>query len=166
MVRNVMMVYFVLLALFSPFVIKILMSIGPRDLPNFSITFLLTALVMMLIPTVAFITGEVEKGLTLALGFGFLHSFVKAFNEEVIFRGVLPRIMGKGIWPDIVSSIIFGIFHLAVTGASILAMLLLMLLGFVWAMVRNRFGLLGAVGSHASYNVAVLGALPMLFGVG
>jgi len=163
-VKNVMLAYFILLALLSPFVIKILMDIGPKDIPNFSIGFITTAIVMFAIGSITLITGEVEGGLALALGFGLLHSFVKAFNEEVIFRGVLPKIMGGGLWPDIISSVLFGLFHVAVTGAAWYAIIFLSVLGFVWAMMRNYIGIMGTTGSHFAYNLAALGVLPKLFG--
>lgn len=169
MVRNTMLAYFLLIAVFSPFVMKSLLRLGPQDLPNFTIMFILTSAVLMIVPAVThLVTGEIEQGLTLALGFGFLHSFVKAFNEELIFRDVLPSIMGNGmvasIYVDIVSSLAFGVFHLAVTNVNILAMLFLSALGFVWSQVYKRFGLMGSTGSHIAYNLAVLGVLPKMFG--
>lgn len=163
-VRNIMLAYFMLLAMFSPFVIPILLKLNLDDIPGFSIGFILTAIVMLIIPF-ARITGEVEKGITLALGFGFLHALVKAFNEEVLFRAVFPRIMGNTIWAGIISSILFGIFHLAVTGVSIIAVIFLSCLGFVWYLVYKRFGLMGSTGSHFAYNLAVLGVLPTLIGI-
>lgn len=163
MVKNVLLVYFILLAVFSPYVIQILNRIGPQDIPNFTIGFVLTAAVMLVVP-VASITGEVEKGLTLALGFGFLHGLIKAFDEEIIFRGVLPKIMGGTRAADIVSSIIFGVFHLAVSGANIFVMLLLMGLGIAWVFMRDRFGLMGSTGSHFAYNLAALKVLPKIIG--
>lgn len=163
MVKNVLLVYFVLMAMFSPVVIQILQRMGPADIASFSVAFIITAAVMLVVP-VASITGEVEKGLTLALGFGFLHGFIKAFDEEIIFRGALPQLMGGSIYADVISSIIFGVFHLAVSGANIFVMLLLMGLGMVWALVRSRFGLMGSTGSHFAYNLAALKVLPKIIG--
>ena len=163
-VKNVLLVYFILIAVFSPYVIQILQKIGPQDIPSFSIGFLLTAAVMLVIPNVFSVTGEVEKGLTLALGFGFLHGLIKAFDEEIIFRGVLPKIMGGSRYADMVSSVIFGVFHLAVSGANIFVMFMLMGLGFVWSLMRDRFGLMGSTGSHFAYNLAALKVLPKIFG--
>jgi membrane protease YdiL (CAAX protease family) len=165
LVRNVMLAYFILLAILSPFVIQILMKIGIDDIPSFSMVFILTALVMYLVPFITGITGEVERGLTLALGFGFLHGFVKAFNEEVIFRGVLPRMMGNK-YGGIISSVAFGFFHLAVTGVNWLAMVFLSILGFVWYLIYQRYGIMGSTGSHFAYNLAALGVLPTLLGGG
>ncbi len=165
MVRTVLVTYFFLLALFSPIVIQILSGIGLQDIPNFSIGFILTAVVMLVVPAMFLVTGQLETGLSMALGFGFLHSMVKAFNEEIVFRGVLPKIMGGSIYADIISSVTFGVFHFAVTGVNWMAMFLLMGLGFVWVLVRNRFGLMGSTGSHFAYNLGVLGVLPQLIGV-
>jgi len=164
-VRNVMLAYFILLAILSPFVIKILLGIGIQDVPNFSIGFVITALIMFAIGgAVTLLTGEVEKGLTLALGFGLLHSLVKAFNEEVIFRGVLPSIFGKSLYSDILSSVLFGVFHVAVTNASLAGIVFLIGLGFIWSQVRNHLGLMGSTGSHFAYNLAALGVLPKILG--
>lgn len=164
-VRNVMLAYFILLAILSPFVIPILMKIGLQDVPAFSIGFVLTTIVMLVVPIVTGLTGEIESGLTLALGFGFLHSFVKAFNEEIIFRGVLPKVMGGSTTAGVVSSILFGVFHFAVTGGSIFAIAFLSVLGFIWWLVYKRFGLFGSTGSHFAYNLAALGVLSKLIGV-
>jgi len=165
-VKNVMLAYFILLALLSPFVIQILMDIGFQDVPNFSIGFVITAIVMFAIGSITVITGEIEGGLTLVLGFGLLHSFVKAFNEEVIFRGVLPKLIGGTMVADVVSSIVFGVFHVAVTGASWYAIIFLSILGFIWSQMRRYIGVMGTTGSHFAYNLSALGVLPKLLGGG
>lgn len=164
-VRNVMLAYFILLALLSPFVIKVLMGISINDIPNFTITFIITAIIMFAIGTITTLwTGELEAGLKVAFGFGFLHSLVKAFNEEVIFRGVMPQFFGKGYIADIISSVAFGVFHVAVTGGAWTAIIFLSALGFIWTMVKNKFGVMGSTGSHFAYNLSVLGVLPKLLG--
>jgi membrane protease YdiL (CAAX protease family) len=165
MVRNVMLAYLILLAIFSPYVIPELAKLGVQEVPGFVIGFALTTIVMLIVPFVTGLVGEIEKGLTLALGFGFLHSFVKAFNEEVLFRAVLPKVMGGSIYAGLISSVFFGLFHMAVTGFSIVAMIFLSVLGFVWYLVYQRFGLMGSTGSHFAYNLAALGVLPSLFGI-
>ena len=123
---------------------------------------------MLLLPYgMSLFAGEVESGLTLALGFGFLHAMVKAFNEELIFRDALPSIIGgkaKLLYVDIVSSVAFGAFHFAVSGASLLVMAFLSVLGFIWSQVYRRFGLMGSTGSHFAYNLAALGVLSKVFG--
>jgi len=168
-VKDVMLAYFMLLGILSPFVIQVLLRIGLQDIPAFSLLFIATSVIMLILPTIKGVTGEVEKGITLALGFGLLHGIVKAFNEEVIFRGVLPKLMGdrgKGInyIAGIASSLAFGIFHLAVTGVNWLAMIFLSCLGFIWYLIYKRYGIMGSTGSHFAYNLAALGVLPQLLG--
>lgn len=165
MVRNTMTVYLMLLAVFSALVFKELVKIGPQDLPGFTIGFIVTAALLMGLNTFGLsgsILGQIEPGLTMALGFGLLHAMVKAFDEELIFRGVLPTFLGGSIYADILSSVFFGLFHFAVTGADLFAMIFLMGLGFVWALLRRRMGLLASTGSHFAYNLMALGVLPMI----
>jgi membrane protease YdiL (CAAX protease family) len=169
-VRPVFLAYFILLAILSPFVIRVLLQIAqPQELGNFAIGFILTAVVVFVVPTI--IAGAVSvETLKLAVGFGFLHAFIKAFDEEIIFRGVLPKLLAKGHvflglnWGDVIASVLFGVFHLAVSGASIPAMLFLMVLGLVWCLVRNKLSLMGSAGSHFAYNLMALGVLPKLIG--
>jgi membrane protease YdiL (CAAX protease family) len=165
-VKTVMMAYFILMALFSPLVLEVLKKIGPQDIPAFAVGFIPTALFMLILGLAGFsLTGEIEKDLTLSLGFGFLHSFVKAFDEEVIFRGVLPKLMGGTRAAGIVSSLFFGLFHVGVLlmlpeGVTLFmivtSMVFLSVLGFVWYLIFKRFGLMGSTGSHFAYNFMLL----------
>jgi hypothetical protein len=138
--------------------------------------FIATSLAMLLIPKLI-TAGSIEASVAvqMAFGFGFLHAFVKAFNEEVIFRQILPIVAGLG---DIISNVLFGIFHIAVviSQLSLLKMPvtfwtvaapvgILVVLGFLWAKIRDRFGLMGATGSHFAYNLGVMQLLPKVFGV-
>jgi hypothetical protein len=175
-VRNVFLTYFILLALLSPYVLKTLLEVGPNDIPSFSIGFILTVIPLVLLPLgIKLFTGQIETGLQLALGFGLLHSLVKAFDEEIIFRGALPKIIGIGTPAMIVTSVLFGIFHfgvlmlqvqqglLTLTNA-VYGMILLMGLGFVWALVAKKFGLLASTGSHFAYNLSAMGVLNKILG--
>ena len=49
-------------------------------------------------------------------------------------------------------------------GANVVGMFTLILMGMVWAFVRTKTGLMGAVGSHVAWNMMALGLLPVLFG--
>lgn len=77
--------------------------------------------------------------------------------EETVFRDVLPDYMG-----DLLSSVAFGFFHLAVYDASIPLMVVAMGLGLVFALIRERFGIAGAMGAHAAWNLKALGILDQL----
>lgn len=129
---------------------------APISISRFGITFLLTSLALVAIPMV--VLGGLEN-VRLAFGFGLIQAFVIAFTEENVFRDILPR-AGLG---DIWSNVLFGVFHVAAFGASIFGMFFMMLLGFVFAMIRTRFGILGAVGAHASWNMKSYGLLDKIF---
>jgi len=113
------------------------------------------------------------------MGFGLLYAFVMAFDEEAVFRYLLPKVAGLG---DIVSNIFFGLFHFFVLYAetSILLdagkiteimqwsiitfdVITLVGLGFVWAWMRDHAGgIIGSTGSHFAYNCAKYGVLTAL----
>ena len=184
---HVMLIYLILYVLFaSSFAIAVrgkvpIFAKGLTDLRNFVITFGLTAAVMFFIPLIFLQQASVEIFI-LALGFGLLHSFVKAYIEEIVFRWILPIGFRIG---DIFSNILFALFHMSVLtsvliaqgisfeiaiASAIVPMTVLFFLGMLWAWMRgpngSRFGIAGAVGSHFSYNLASLGILAAMLGVG
>ena len=139
----------------------------PKVIQNFIIAFIITAALMTILPTIIVKTASLEF-ITLSLGFGLLHGFVKAYIEEVVFRYALPIAFGLG---DIFSSLLFALFHISVILLSpsmvfgldlILRFTLLFALGLIWSLTRNKLGLMGSIGSNFAYNLAVLGALPIL----
>ncbi len=146
---------------------------------NFIGLFAITTVIVT--PFAAFIVESSFEIIILALGFGMLHGFVKAYIEEVIFRFAIPTALGST--PDnpklsagVISSVLFGFFHFGVLTAtasglitaSILApdlfwtfviqnTLILTALGMVWWFIFNRFGLMGSTGSHLAWNLIALG---------
>lgn len=135
----------------------------------FAIFFSLTSIVLILIPTHIMGTLASFEAVKIAIGYGILYGFVKAFIEEVIFRRILPKVVGLG---DLISNILFGLFHISMltmygfTGVQlVLAFALLTMLGLIWAKVRDIGGIMGSTGSHLAYNLAVLGSLPAVLGV-
>ena len=172
-VRFVLTLYFFLyLIMVSPLGKKLpTFTQGPQAIQNFIIGFIITAAVMTVIPLFLVKASSLEF-VTLSLGFGLLHGFVKAYIEEIVFRYALPIAFGFG---DIISSILFASFHISVivlSGAAglgfdmVFRFILLFALGMIWSFTRNRLGILASVGSHFSYNLFVLGAIPSFFGVG
>jgi len=159
MVRNTMMVYFGLMAVMAPLVLPTIMKIGLEEVPMFSLGFIVTSVLMLTVPNIltSLLAGQVEANIALVLGFGFLHGFIKAFFEEVIFRGALPTFIG-----DIWSSVAFGLFHFGITGVPLAGAVFLMGLGYLWAKVRDSMGLMGATGSHFAYNLGVMGILSQM----
>lgn len=144
---------------------------------NFVMGFAATAAIFLLIGSIGMIssffkqaTVEIAVGTfsITGIGFGFLWGGTKAWVEEVIFRKVLPVNLGFG---DIISSGLFGIFHLAVllgvyglTPIQCIApVLLLTSLGIMWSRVRNWIGIAGCAGSHFAYNLGVMNLLGVIF---
>lgn len=173
--RTTLQIYFVLLGITMAAFAAGLPKIPIESIVNFFLMFLLTSGAVLLLQP--FLGGTLSsfENIRLALGFGFLHAFVKAFNEEVVFRFILPITAGLG---DVISNIAFGFFHLAVIVANLTAqglavsyasvllpVGLLMLLGYLWAKMRDRFGLMGATGSHWAWNLGALGILKGALGI-
>lgn len=159
--RNEIFVYLLLqVSVLSAFAIKLpTLSLSPMFFLNFIVGFVIFSLFIMLIPRLSsLVMGAV--GVT-ALGYGFIHVFVKAYTEEVVFRNILPRI-GLGY---IISNILFGFFHFAVSGGSIATMFFLTILGFVFTLFYKMLGTMGAVGAHVAYNSWVMGILERIFRV-
>ena len=100
------------------------------------------------------------------LAFGLLFAFVKAFDEEVVFRHILQKVAGLGIY---IQAIMFGLFHTAMLFATvylvsgmagvIASMGLLTILGIIWGFMSasGKNGLMLALGSHFAWNLTVLG---------
>jgi len=94
------------------------------------------------------------------ISFGFLWAFVKAFWEEVIFRGALVNI-STGIFNTLAigSSVLFGLFHWGIMGVGIIGVIFLVILGIAWTFMARKWGLMAAVGSHFAYNIWALGLI-------
>jgi len=159
--RNEIFVYLLLqVSVLSAFAIKLpTLNLSPAFFINFIVGFAIFSLFIMLIPKLTVLTmGAV--GVT-ALGYGFIHVFVKAYTEEVVFRNILPKI-GLG---HIISNVLFGFFHFAVSGGSVVTMIFLTVLGFVFTLFYKMLGTMGAVGAHVAYNSWVMGILKRIFRV-
>lgn len=139
---------------------------GLKSMIPFGIMAVLTLVIA--IPFSWVVTSASMEFVTIALGFGLLHSFVKAYIEELVFRYYLPLVVGLG---DVLSSILFGLFHLSVTymtgnPAPVQTILLLMGLGYFWSLVRRLFqsqgigaGIAASTGSHFAWNLVALGLI-------
>lgn len=176
--REIMLIYFLLFLVtrVSLGSTPSTMKVKEEGLLNFLLMFTVTAGILLVVSIVAPLAGVFAGGMELTLGavtvsvlgFGILHAFIKAYIEEDVFRDALPR-AGLG---DVLSNVIFALFHLsvfftvynfgmvqAVTGA-----VTLFVLGMVWSQVRNNFGIMGSTASHTVWNIFAMGALSMLAG--
>lgn len=137
-------------------------AVTPFTLAGFFIAFFITAFLVLALPTTFIGSFEAIK---LAMGFGLLHGFVKAFDEEIVFRYLLPKVARLG---DAISSLLFGFFHFGIFMMfgltwyeAIIPVVILTGLGYLWAKMRDNkyIGLLGSTGSHYAFN---LGAFKIL----
>lgn len=175
MVREVLLIYFILFLIVRVTLGGKVSTVRPgASWASFIIAFILTSVAVMAFgliggaAEVASLTSHIPQAAVgvSALGFGALHAFVKAYIEEDVFRAALPRMAGFG---DIISSVIFGAFHLSILimqgmilQLALIPMAVLVVLGMVWSQVRNHFGIMGAVGSHFAWNLFAIG---VLFGI-
>lgn len=151
---------FLQMAILSAFAIPLpTINVNPTSFINFIVGFTIFSVVVLIIPK--FIPSMMGSVAVTALGYGIIHSFVKAYTEEVVFRAILPSV-GLG---TILSNVLFGVFHLLATDANIAAMLFLTALGFVFTFFKRYLGTMGAVGAHVAYNSWVMGILDKVFGV-
>lgn len=164
-IQLILLVYLVMEALIIASLDLTLPTLGvsPLELMYFGIGFIITAfLVYVTVPAAIASTFEIA---TLAGGLvligGILYVFVKAFVEEIIFRGILEKHVGR-----FMQAILFGIFHFAILsagGASWQAVLIgaffLGFLGLAWSYTKDFMGLMGAVGSHTAWNLHAVGLL-------
>jgi len=121
----------------------------------FFATFFLFAGFMYVLPfqTGAHMFQIIPGSLAIALPFMLLFAFVVGYTEELIFRGTLPAFLG-----DVVSNVLFGVFHLFAYSGNIWSILIAIAFGFGFAFTRDQFGLMGAVGMHTAWNLKILGA--------
>ncbi len=170
-VTNVLMVYLILqctvLAAFAKGLPTL--SATPDMLILSLVGFLGTAFLVTIIPsaiTGAFDIVSISSSVltTSLLLFAVAYCFVKAFIEEVIFRGILMDQVG--LLPQ---ALMFGSFHFAMLsagGASFLAVIVgaivLTSLGIVWGKMTQAGGILLSTGSHVAWNLAAIGVLGVL----
>lgn len=197
MVRQTMIIYFFTFLLVYTAVNGKPKSMDGESLWNFILGFIATSVILL---GLSFVIAPLLSAANIAepvviasisitgLGFGVLHGFVKAYIEESVFRWALPKLANLG---DIISNILFGVFHTAVLvtvtipalvvdgtladlGAAnwtyaIMPVIMLVVLGFVWSYIRGTnggglgWGIMGATGSHMAYNLFALGILPLIF---
>ena len=197
-VKEVLLIYFIalLISMFGAMAAgkpNILRISGDREtLTNFLLGFMGTSAFLMVLVGAGGAFGQLftQAAVDIPLGvltvtgisFGIYHGLVKAYVEEVIFRQILPRMLGVGAitkrtifgifrFGDLFSNILFAAFHLAVlTGPlgltlaqSMAPLLLLFMLGMAWSKLRDVIGIAGSTGSHLAYNLFALGILGSVF---
>jgi membrane protease YdiL (CAAX protease family) len=165
--EKMLIVYFFITLSFFALYDKKLPSISftATNLAMFILAFTVTVAVVYLIQSfgqpVAGIVASTAT-LKLALGFGLLHGIVAVFNEEIVFRYVIPSIVGDSLMAGVWSSLLFGILHFGLRGVGILGVAVLSMLGFIWYIAKRSFGLTAAMGSHYAWNLGAYGALSKL----
>lgn len=86
---------------------------------------------------------------------------IVATSEEIIFRGVIFRFLYQYHWVIawIGSSLIFSIFHFAVSQGNLSNLALIFIIGIVLAWLVDRFNLGVTIAVHWVWNIFVLGAI-------
>lgn len=103
---------------------------------------------------------------TRSVGILLTHALVVAIGEELLFRYGFPGLIQRaGVAPivaQLVSAILFGLFHWTAYGGSPGSMIVAMILGALFGAITVRFrnGLIIAMAAHAAYNLTVLGFTP------
>ena len=171
LMTNVLYMYmfmFVIARVTLPKVEKAQFPLGKAAM-NFMAMFIVTAIVMLFLPssvTALMAAGSFDASILFAVSFGVIYALVKAYIEEDVFRNRISVVAGeKG------QAFLFGLFHFFVlvalfgfTTTLIIPIALLMVLGFIWGIMQNKFGTLGSTGSHFGFNAYILGILPRMLG--
>lgn len=156
-IREILLLYMIMTFAFS-------LVYFPRELKrpfsseiiNFIIVFFISAGILYIIPFDKLMMYSLASDIANAKifwAFIVLYSFVVAYTEELVFRGVLPRYFG-----DIISNIIFSVFHFYVYSGNYIYLTMAFIAGIVFSIIKNKFGLMGAAGAHAAWNLKVLNA--------
>lgn len=120
---------------------------------NFFVFFIGSAIIFTILPALGLFA---TFGTSLAIQYGIIQAFVVAYTEETIFRGILPDFFG-----DLWSSVIFGLFHWAISG-SWWFVIFATSAGLLFAFIRDKFGLYASMGVHSAFNLKTLGLLDKL----
>lgn len=111
-------------------------------------------------------SGQLEAmNRTASLSFIFAELLVIAPVEEITFRRMIPDYLAswgvKGIYRILLSASIFAVFHISVTHGNIASMAIIAVVAVVWQYLADnkQYGLPFTVGSHAAYNLVILGVL-------
>lgn len=133
-----------------------------RFLTGFLIGFLMFSIVMLLM----YVTGTIEISQSISVGFKYIPAIlailpgwiVQSSTEEIITRGWLMHIIGakhNHALGFIISSILFGVLHIFNPGVSLLSILNIVLVGFLFGLyVIETKDVWGACGLHAAWNFA------------
>jgi len=89
---------------------------------------------------------------------GFFTTLIQSLSEEVVFRGILLKIMSseKGIWFGVlVSSVLFGLLHAFNSNFSLSALIVLFVAGIFYSLYKIKLdngSLWGVFGFHTAWN--------------
>lgn len=131
---------------------------GQRNPLNFFIFFIASTIIFITLPALTGLKLFATLGIASAVQYGIIQSFVVAYTEESVFRGLLTS-FGLG---DIPSNILFALFHFAVSGGNWFFMLFAFGAGMLFSFVRDRYGLYASIGIHSAFNLKALGLLDQL----
>lgn len=96
---------------------------------------------------------QISDAVVIALPIMLVFAFVVGYTEELVFRASLPKILG-----DLISNLLFAVFHWYSYGGNVLAVAVAFIFGMIFSLLRDKFGLMGSVGAHTAWNLKILGA--------
>lgn len=97
------------------------------------------------------------------------HIFVVAANEEILFREAIPDLLPiKGYSAQVVSAVLFGLFHWTAYGAIWSAIGFAIVMGLVFGFIKHSYkdGLVVTIAMHSAWNLYALGLAGTVFGFG
>jgi len=149
----------------------------PRTITYFSLFSIGSLIVLLVIQDFGLLfTGSAVMPYHLVLANMTFQLVIVASSEEIIFRGVVfgylydrfklrsDKQLGWVI-PYLLSAFIFAFFHFAVYGLNLSNMIIVFLMGLVFAYLVERWGLGASIGVHWIWNCMAIGvfSLPSSF---
>ena len=129
------------------------------SLLNFFISFFISMGIFYLLPMP--ITGSIFKPLSIMqsevitfLPYMLLFAFVIAYTEELVFRQIVPQYIGRYM-----SAGVFALFHWYAYSGGISSLIFAFGMGLILDIIFEKAGLSASTGVHASWNLALLGAI-------
>ena len=127
---------------------------------GFCLCFAMATCLFLVLRDANVLFGEVEALRTdEILGMFVYQMVIVCASEEIIFRGVIYRILRRiGFYQAVfISAFIFSVFHLIAYNFNVSAMMIAFLMGIILAFCVEKWNLGVSIGGHLAWNCMVLG---------
>lgn len=104
---------------------------------------------------------------TTSVALVFTHIFVVAANEEILFRAAIPDLLPiKGLGAQMVSAVLFGLFHWTAYGAVWSGIAFAIVAGAAFGFIYEFYkdGLIVSIAAHSAWNLYALGLVGSVLG--